>query len=285
MDCFNGAKRGGFIYTATLILFLIVALIGRTVLAAFNASETLSYAVNGVLTFAVFITVVLLSTKKRVITVYVRKCSCGYFLAAVMLAFGMLLGLGFVNSIVADGVKSVGGRIAQDPDILNSTFEFILFTIVLCVLPAVGEELFFRGVIAESVSKTGKVAGVLTVALCFAVYHGSVSQLLYQFIYGLGLGVLALKAKSVVPTVLAHFINNFAVLSMEYFSVPLDLFNPIVISVGAVLLAGFAAIIFVPKKQSAGAEKTESIKEFYLPFGIIGIGAAVLTIILSALPL
>ena len=282
----KGAKRGGFIYTATLLLFLAVALISQTVLKAVEASDVVSYSVNAVLTFAVFITAVILSAKKNVKTVYIRKCAYVHLVAALLLAFGMLLGLGFVNSLVADGVKSLGGAVSEPQIPLNSVFEFVLFSVLLCILPAAGEELFFRGVLAESVSNTGKVSGIFTVALCFALYHGSAAQLVYQFVYGLGLGVLALKAKSIIPTIIAHFVNNFAVLAIEYFKIPLNLFSPVIIALGVALLILFAVIIFVPREKSASASgKTESIKDFYIPFGIIGIFAAALMVILSALPL
>ncbi len=283
---FYGAKRGGFIFTATLLLFLAVALVSRAILSALNASDVVSYTVNSVLTFAVFIVVVGLSAKKSIKTVYIRKCAYVHLFSAVLLAFGMLLGLGFVNLIVSDGVKSLGGTISEPQIPLDNAFQFVLFSVVLCLLPAIGEELFFRGVMAESLSKAGKVSGVFTVALCFALYHGNAAQLIYQFVYGLGLGVLALKARSVVPTIVAHFINNFAVLAIEYFKIPLDLFSPITISVGAVLLIIFAVIMFVPRYNltSSNAER-ESIKEFYIPFGLIGVLAAALMVILSALPI
>ena len=60
---FNGAQRGGFIYTATLILYLAVSLLGRIVLSAFNASQVVLYAVNSLLACAVFITVVTVTDK------------------------------------------------------------------------------------------------------------------------------------------------------------------------------------------------------------------------------
>ena len=282
----KGAKRGGFIYTATLLLFLAVALVSRTALSAFKASEIVSYAVSAVLNFTVFIIAVFVSAKHSIKTVYIRKCAYVHLFAAPVLALGMLLGLGFVNSLVSDGVQSIGGRIAEPQIPLENAFQLVLFSILLCILPAIGEELFFRGVIAESTSGAGKVSGIITVALCFAVYHGSAAQLIYQFVYGLGLGVLALKAKSLLPTMIAHFVNNFAVLAIEYFKIPLDLFSPVIISVGIALLILFAVIMFVPRARSSEISgKTESIKNFYIPFGAVGIFAAVLMIVLSALPI
>lgn len=283
---FYGAKRGGFIYTATLLLFLAVALFSRAVLIALKATDAVSYAVNAVLSFCVFITAVFLSAKKSVKTLYFRKCAYVHLLSAVLLAIGMLLGLGFVNSLVSDAVKSLGGTVSEPQIPLDNAFLFVMYSVLLCALPAIGEELFFRGVLFESVSGAGKASGIFTIALCFALYHGSAAQLAYQFVYGLGLGVLVLKAKSIIPTIIAHFINNFAVIAIGYFKIPLNLFNPITIAVGAALLILFAVIIFIPRDKSTSLNgKTESVKGFYFPFGIIGITAAALMIILSALPL
>ena len=283
---FKGAKSGGFIYTATLILFLIISLVGRAVLTAFHLSDTAYYAVSSLFSVSAFLCAACFYVRFNRDKRFFVKFKPLYVLPSLLLAAGMLLGLGFLNSLVAEGVKSVGGVVNDVQIPLDTPFQYVLFTVLLCVLPAIAEEIFFRGILTESLSGVKAAAGVFTVALCFALYHGSVAQLFYQFIYGVGLGFLTLKAKSVIPAVIAHFTNNFAVLSIEYFDVSLDLKNPLIIAIGAALLAGFVLfLIFYDRKPLPARTNTESIKDFYIPFGIIGVAVSVLLIVLSALPL
>ena len=267
---------------------MAASLVVKSVLAVFHASETVFCAASASVSAAAFVFAAGFYAKKRGGILYLRKFSPVYVLPSVLLAAGMFLGLGFLNGLIADGVESIGGNVSKTIIPLDTPFRYVLFTVVLCVLPAIAEELFFRGVLAECLSKTGQTAGVMTVALCFALYHGNLTQFLYQFVYGLGLGFLTLKARSLIPAVIAHFINNFAVLTVEYSGAFIDLYNPIIVAAGAICIAGFIAFTFFYGKKSdvnpADCGKTESVKDFYIPFGIFGIVAFALAAVWSALP-
>lgn len=282
----NGAKRGGLIYTATLLLFLAVSLIGRTVLVALKISDTLFYVLSSLFSVIAFTCATFLYVKKGNKPLLFKKFSPVYIVPSLLLAFGMLFGLGFLNLFVAEGVKSLGGVISEAQIPLDTPLQYVLFTVFLCAFPAIAEELFFRGVLMDCLSGVKKAVAVITVALCFALYHGNVAQLCYQFIYGLGLGFLTLKAQSVIPAMVAHFINNFAVLSIEYFKIPVNLKSAVLIIIGSALLVNFVLfLIFYGNKPVAEKERTESVKDFYIPFGAMGIAVAVIIIILSALPI
>lgn len=278
-------ERGGFLYFAALILFLALSVIGHVILSLIAPSDTARFAVSSLYSVAAFAFFTVIYNKNGGKIRFFRKFKPTYCIAALMLAAGMLLGLGFLNLLVADGIKSAGGYLSEPKIPLDTPFQFVLFTVLLCVFPAVAEELFFRGVLAECLSGVKKGVGVITVALCFAVYHGSAAQLCYQFVYGLGLGFLALKAQSVLPAVIAHFINNFAVLSVEYFNISLNLNSPAIIAVGSALCVNFVLLlVFFDKKppvDSAAEHAEESVKKFYLPFGALGIFVATLIIVLS----
>lgn len=283
---FNGAKSGGFIYTATFILFLIISFVGKTVLTAFSVSDTAYYAVSSLFSVSAFLCAVCFYARFNRGKRFFTKFAPVYVVPSFLFAAGMFLGLGFLNELVAEGVKSVGGVVPDLKIPLDTPFRYILFTVLLCVFPAIAEELFFRGVLLGSLSGVKKAVGVITVALCFAIYHGSVAQFFYQFIYGVGLGFLTLKAKSVIPAIVAHFANNFAVLSFKYFDVSVDLTNTVFIIIGSAILVNFVLfLIFYDRKPRAERACTENIKDFYIPFGIIGVAAAVLLIVISALPL
>ena len=282
-------KRGGIFYAVALILFWVLSVIVQIILSAAGATDRVFYAVNALFPAIVFGAAYLFYVKSFGAPSYVKRLPrASSILPTLLLAFGMFAGLGWLNLTISSAVESMGGRVAVAELPLETPFDFILFSVLLCVLPAVFEELFFRGILLRELSGAGKFAAVLTVALCFALYHGNVSQLFYQFIYGVGLGILTLTAKSLLPAVFAHFLNNFVLLVLGYCGITEEIFfYPLLIALGAVSVVVFAVftVLNLRKSKSAdGSADKGSVKGFYLPFGIIGIVFATVIIILNAIP-
>lgn len=80
---------------------------------------------------------------------------------------------------------------------------------LFALVPAVCEEVMFRGVLARALGRQMPIgiAAALS-ALVFAAYHLSIVQALPTLTFGFGLAVIAIRADSVVPTIVAHAINN-----------------------------------------------------------------------------
>lgn len=99
-----------------------------------------------------------------------------------------------------------------DSDLLKNTGLLFLYVFVLVpVLPAIFEELLFRGVIMRGFSEWGKTTGVVLSAAAFALAHGNTDQLVYQFLIGLAIGFLVTETRSLGVGMIAHFTNNFFV--------------------------------------------------------------------------
>ena len=86
--------------------------------------------------------------------------------------------------------------------------------IVIAVLPAVFEETVFRGILSRQMTESGwgTVAAVLISGALFSLFHHNPEQTIYQFICGCCFALLALRAGSILPGVVAHFLNNATVL-------------------------------------------------------------------------
>jgi membrane protease YdiL (CAAX protease family) len=84
-----------------------------------------------------------------------------------------------------------------------------LALLAMTVLPAVCEEVMFRGVVLRAFAGAWSppIAVAVSAAL-FSAYHVSLPQTLPTFTLGLALGALALRAGSVYPTMIAHLMNN-----------------------------------------------------------------------------
>ncbi len=101
-----------------------------------------------------------------------------------------------------------------------NTFSGYLFNIlIIAVLPAIGEEFIFRGVIQNLFKEWTKnihVAIVLS-ALLFSFIHFQFYGFLPRFLLGLLFGYLLVWSGSIWLPVTAHFINNAFAVSFYYF--------------------------------------------------------------------
>lgn len=119
---------------------------------------------------------------------------------------------------------------------------------VLAIVPAVAEELAFRGVVLGALRRRMQLPGALVLqALLFALLHGSLFRLLPTFCLGLLLGLLAARTRSLWPAMLAHALNNtiLVVLDRTAPSVVAALGTPTpwaLAGAGAVVVALYAAI-------------------------------------------
>jgi len=84
----------------------------------------------------------------------------------------------------------------------------VLLIIAAAVLPAVFEELFFRGVLMRSLSRGGDITAVIISALCFALCHGDLRNFAGPFAAGLIYGYMVYAIGSIWPAVTAHLVNN-----------------------------------------------------------------------------
>ncbi|HRP02620.1 MAG TPA: type II CAAX endopeptidase family protein [Candidatus Kapabacteria bacterium] len=76
------------------------------------------------------------------------------------------------------------------------------------ILPAICEEMFFRGLLQKSLSKYSKWIMVLVPSIIFGFFHGQIVFLLPLILVGIYLALLSYYAQSIVPSIIIHFINN-----------------------------------------------------------------------------
>lgn len=87
--------------------------------------------------------------------------------------------------------------------------------ILLSLVPAVCEEIAARGLLTLGLRRRLGAAGALLIStVAFAALHLSLVRAVPTAILGLVLGVLALRAGSIVPSMLAHALNNAIALAI-----------------------------------------------------------------------
>lgn len=89
------------------------------------------------------------------------------------------------------------------------------------LLPAVCEEILFRGVLARSLGRsTSLIVAALVSAVVFSAYHLSLVQALPTLSLGTLLAMIAIRADSIAPTVVAHAINNTLAITLSRGELP-----------------------------------------------------------------
>jgi len=94
--------------------------------------------------------------------------------------------------------------------ITDSTSVFIANLLIVAVIPAIGEELLFRGTIQRILGEwfKNKHVAIITTAALFSFIHFQFYGFLPRMVLGIIFGYLFIWSKNIFYPILAHFINN-----------------------------------------------------------------------------
>ena len=102
--------------------------------------------------------------------------------------------------------------------------------LIMAIIPAIGEELIFRGCFQKVIGQWWRnphLAIVFT-ALLFSAIHLQFFGFLPRFVLGLLLGYLFYWSKNIWVPIIAHFLNNLGMLLLYYYYVEYgDIENPL----------------------------------------------------------
>ncbi len=223
------------------------------------------------------------------------------------IAICAVLGIGIcylcspIISLLSNLFSQIGIPVQTEIDIPLSSFGYYALAVLMIgILPAITEELVFRGIIFNGLKKCGKWTAILLSAVMFSLMHANVPQFPFTFILGVVLGLVMWETGALWLCMILHFFNNFTVLTSMYISAITGGGESVTnISVVTVLLSilmfalaillVYLAIFLIKKigKKSECAPNAETITPKKSIFGFreivflsLGIGVAVgLTII------
>ena len=101
---------------------------------------------------------------------------------------------------------------------INTPFQLFFTIIMVAVLPALGEELMFRGILQRIFGEWSgsKHTGIWASAILFSAMHMQFYGFVPRMLLGVLLGYLFLWSGSLWLPVIAHFINNAAAVIASY---------------------------------------------------------------------
>lgn len=147
---------------------------------------------------------------------------------------------------------------------LDSISSYLISLVSLAIIPAIGEELIFRGVIFNGLKQKGTLFAVIVSSLFFTLFHFNLSQLFYPFLFGLVLGFIYGRTKNIIVPILIHFTNNALNITIQYIFGS-SIFKPSILNlifmiVGTIIYIGIIAYLFFSNYKQEKTEK-ESLEK------------------------
>lgn len=143
------------------------------------------------------------------------------------------------------GIAAVSGKISVENIPWYAVF------IINAFIPAIAEELLFRGAMQSLLSEFGTSVSIVTTAICFSIIHMDISNIAGSFIFGLFCGYLTYSFTSLIPAFFVHLICNSCYLVMDFFIDTYEIFGLVpyffVTNVFLFLLFGYLAFTSLEK--------------------------------------
>jgi len=111
-------------------------------------------------------------------------------------------------------------RIALALTNLHGWGDYIVGLLIMAFLPAMFEEMFFRGVLQNFLTKWLRkpYVAITLSSIIFSLVHASIWLFLSRFVLGFALGLMFYQTRNIWLNILAHFFNNAVTLSALFFS-------------------------------------------------------------------
>ena len=262
----------GMVYSGAIIGMLVISLafsvtvgvlsatLGMTVdeISNTDAYRYFSYLLYQIVYIAVIAAFAVIYRSKPAEFGWRRASHFKYYLIGLVLLFGLMFSLNFVNNAFVAFLGLFGYELPASslPSLEGGGFVGVL--IVVALLPALLEETIFRGIILEGIKDIGTVAVCLLGGVLFCIFHQNPAQTVYQFVCGAAFTLLAVRADSLLPTVLIHFVNNAVILFNEKFAflegLSFGAEIAIYVSSGLCLLLSLGYLIFIDKRGNRKRE-------------------------------
>ena len=133
----------------------------------------------------------------------------------ILTAVGCCLGASvigvFLSHYVSYIFEGIGGVTPDMPELLpemTNTGAMVVRVINITLVPAIFEELLFRGAVMQPLRRYGDRFALIVSSFLFAVAHGNMIQAPNAFVAGLVFGYFAMRTNSLLVPIIMHLINN-----------------------------------------------------------------------------
>ena len=269
---FNNASKSYinlYIYMAIAVIsFAIFALFGAAIFnvdyKTFKEFPLVSFLYDMLTAISFFAVVVVLIKKEKINYPYAlklqKRVDPSKTLAVVVLSFTCVFLFSGVVNLLEFGLFKMGYTIKTElPFFISSSNELLIGIFLMALLPAVVEELVFRGIILNGFrTKFTNKQAVFFSALLFMLMHSNLQQTVYQLALGIIFGSIVIVSGNILYSIILHFMNNVIVVISNYiyvqnygpvnpedvsnlftYSAPWDFIQPFVYLIIGVIIAYF----------------------------------------------
>lgn len=289
----------GYLYGAIApyiigILFLLIVMSASDPKAAV---DTLWYQIiSAILTPLAFLSVFFLYNKSKRISFTAAKVNFKLnlktWLIILVIPFVCFFCLQYLVGAFNIGLTSLGYQFSEIKIPLDNVGWYFLYLGLFALLPAICEELIFRGIIFNGLrKKMSDISAVLLSSLLFMLMHASLEQMIFPFLLGIVLAWVVLRTGSVAASMVIHFMCNAINITFSF------IYNMTGFNIGmqdhwlyymlaAILLVVGVAIFFLidrfffKKKNAQNIEKEEKSKGLPIVM-LVGILISVIVLVVN----
>lgn len=175
----------------------------------------------------------ILTKRKFTFVMNLKKISVRQAVLVSFVAFGTYIFAVGVNSISMQ-LFPVAVKDSQAISKLLNSSSTLLGLIVVVMIPAFFEEIFFRGVLLDAYEGVNKKLKYVILILIFATFHGNVMQIIYVVFLGFILLRVREYTGSLLGSIILHAINNAISFSLSKLAMYVLKFQEVAIKSGAI---------------------------------------------------
>lgn len=214
-------KSGGTPGTGDAVVILLISIIFMVYSGAVLSVKI--GAIYGVIIPQIFFAVICFASSiylkcdiKK--TFSIKKPPILHILSSFIMGIGMICLNLALTSVLSLFMKDSTQDMSASMDIITNGRGFIEILIIVGFLPAICEEILFRGYLYSSVKDKYKpIYAMIIVSLTFGIYHMNLIQSTVTAIIGMTLVIAVYKTNCLFISMIMHCINNsFSVICMYY---------------------------------------------------------------------
>lgn len=208
-------NKATIFFTSLIVLYLILSFCIAYTPLFNNISVNLSLILSEGILFVPTILFFVITKQNFKETVRLKSMHIGTYFIIPLLVFCITPIITLVNAVSMLFVKNY---VSSTITYVVTNNSFLLTLGLMALMPAIVEELAFRGVILGNYRYSGALSGILMSGFLFGLMHMNFNQMAYAVLLGIIFGIVLEATGSIISTIEMHFCINGSSVLLSYVS-------------------------------------------------------------------
>lgn len=226
LNIFQSGSLFIFAMLSMTVLQTILSLALTSVTASFGGMPVINWVIYFANQIAIIGTVVVFlkvsNADFKRNTRVLNKVNIWQLLLTPLIAAATIVAFLPLSNMFSELLKILGFKGGISVPLSGEALPFALSIVFICIMPALGEELLLRGAVLTGLRTKSPFFAVLISSLLFSLMHANAYQTVYQFFFGIVLALVCIMSKSLIPSIIIHFLNNAISLTLSVFAPSLN---------------------------------------------------------------